>query len=258
MPSIRRWKPLLVVVTIWLLFMLYLYSGDMPAFEPPPPPPTVPLNRPGSGHHDVTGAVDTHANGAAVNGGELDAKRWRKLPALYPVAKPRSLPTLGQKSKVIPRIQAPPPTESAAGKALRLERQAAVKAAFLHSWQGYKTHAWLADEVTPITGRPKNPFGGWAATLVDALDSLWILGLRDEFEEAVRAAETVDFGKTEEDRVNVFETTIRYLGGFLAAYELSGKKYDGLLQKAKEVAEMLLCAFDTENHMPIARWDWKL
>ncbi|PSS02469.1 glycosyl hydrolase family 47-domain-containing protein [Coniella lustricola] len=162
-----------------------------------------------------------------------------------------------QRNGNIPRIQALPAVESQAARELRLRRQAAVRESFLHSWSGYKRYAWMSDEVKPLTGNTNNPFGGWAATLVDALDSLWIMGLTDEFEKAVRAAETIDFTRTTADRINVFETTIRYLGGFLSAYELSGKRYDGLLEKAREVAELLMCAFDTANHMPIARWDWK-
>ncbi|CAN8095793.1 unnamed protein product [Discula destructiva] len=256
MPSLRRWKPLLVIVSIWLICMLYLFRDDVPSAQRQGPP-TIPHSRPGSGHHDISDAEDVYKNGAAINGGEVDAKQWRKLPEHFPVASPRSLPQARVGQGKIPRIQATPPTESATATELRLQRQAAVKESFLHSWRGYKKHAWLADEVAPITGLPKNPFGGWAATLVDALDSLWMLGLRDEFEEAVRAAETIDFSTTSQDRINVFETTIRYLGGFLAAYELSGKTHEGLLRKATEVAGLLMCAFDTESHMPIARWDWK-
>lgn len=247
----------MVIVSIWLLFMFYLFrDGDYTRGTSIPP--TVPHNRPGSGHHEVSDAEDIYKNGAAINGGELGAKHWWKLPKHYPVNNPRPLPSVALRKAQIPKIQVAPPIESPAAKELRLKRQAAVKESFIHSWLGYKKYAWLADEVTPITGRPKNTFGGWAATLVDALDSLWILGFMEEFEEAVRAAETIDFSTTRQDRINTFETTIRYLGGFLGAYELSGKKYGVLLRKATEVAELLMCAFDTQNHMPIARWDWKL
>lgn len=259
MSSLRRWKPLLVLVSIWLLFMFYLFRDDFPSSpQPQGSPPTIPHGRPGSGHHNAQHAENLYSDGPGTNDEEADAPHWHALPPRFPVANPRHLPQLPSTPGKIPRIQASPPPETAATKAVRLERQAAVKASFVHSWRGYKKHAWLADEVTPISGRAKNPFGGWAATLVDALDSLWILGFRDEFEEAARVAEGIDFSTTREDRINVFETTIRYLGGFLAAYELSGKTRDGLLRKATEVAELLLCAFDTENRMPIARWDWKL
>ena len=98
-----------------------------------------------------------------------------------------------------------------------------------------------------MSGRQRNPFGGWAATLVDALDTLWIMGMRDEFYEAVAAAEAIDFSVTAMASVNIFETTIRYLGGFIAAYDLSGDKR--LLVKAVEVGDMVYKAFDTPNRI---------
>lgn len=259
MPSLRRWKPLIVLVSTWLLFMYYLFHDDLSTAQIQAPPPSIPHSLPSSGHHEISDVEDVFKNGAAINGGELGASHWHKLPEHFPITNPRPLPKIPSGKSKIPRIQAAPPAESAAAKTERLRRQAAVKASFQHSWQGYRQHAWLADEVTPLTGKPKDPFGGWAATLVDALDSLWILGLLDEFADAAAAAEGIDFSTTKQsDRVNVFETTIRYLGGFLAAYEMSGRSYEGLLRKAVEVAELLMCAFDTESRMPIARWDWKL
>ena len=33
----------------------------------------------------------------------------------------------------------------------------------------YRKYAWLQDEVRPLSGGVNNPFGGWAATLVDSL-----------------------------------------------------------------------------------------
>jgi len=113
----------------------------------------------------------------------------------------------------------------------------------------------MRDELSPISGRGRNSFGGWAATLVDALDTLWIMGFKDEFYEAVASSTAINFTSSTDDTVNIFETTIRYLGGFLAAYDLSGE--EKLLHKAVEVGEMLLVAFDTPNHMPITRWEWK-
>lgn len=281
MPPLRRWRPLILLVAGWLLFMYWLFDIDD---EPTPftqhtPPNSFPKQQPQTGHHNVAPVGDVFAQGAAENGGELDARSWWKLPDRFPVdGGLRTLPAVkvgggwgkgkgkgngrggGGGGGGIPRIQAadPGPQEAAAARALRLARQDAVRESFLHSWRGYKAHAWMSDEVTPLTAEAKNPFGGWAATLVDALDTLWIMGLEDEFEEAVEAAMTIDFSRTTTDLVNVFETTIRYMGGFLASYELSGKKHAGLLRKAVEVGELLMCAFDTDNRMPIARWDWKL
>lgn len=78
--------------------------------------------------------------------------------------------------------------------------------------------------------------------------------MKPEFEEAVAATSQIDFNTSTDEIVNIFETTIRYLGGFLGAYDLSGNKL--LLQRAQDVGEMLLVAFDTPNHFQITRWNW--
>lgn len=41
----------------------------------------------------------------------------------------------------------------------------------------------------------------------------------------------------------MFETTIRYLASSLSAYELSGKKFPVLIEKAKEVADKMSVAW---------------
>ncbi|KAL2164813.1 hypothetical protein VTH06DRAFT_109 [Thermothelomyces fergusii] len=79
------------------------------------------------------------------------------------------------------------------------------------------------------------------------------MDLRPEFAEAAARAAAVNFTRTGLPELNVFETNIRYLGGFLAAYDLSGDAR--LLRKAVEVGDLLYKAFDTPNRMPVARWD---
>lgn len=127
-------------------------------------------------------------------------------------------------------------------------RAVAVRNAFTRCWESYRQRAWLHDELTPVTGEAKDTFGGWAATLVDSLDTLWIMGLKPEFYEAVEAVAQMDWSNTTESGINVFETTIRHLGGLLGAYDLSGEP--ALLLKAKELGDMLYMAFDTPNRMP--------
>ena len=157
----------------------------------------------------------------------------------------------------LPQVQHDFDGETDEGKAIRLQRLGAVKSSFEHSWAGYKTHAWMKDELSPLTGGSVQAFGGWAATLVDTLDTLWIMGMKEEFEEAVDAAKDIDFNSTSDSMLNIFEITIRYLGGFLGAYDLTGGTYPVLLQKATEVGDLLYCAFDTPNRMPVTRWGWK-
>jgi len=242
----RRWRSLFLVVAVWLVGLWYFFGerSALTANRPKPPPPTQPLT------NDKPEAINSDNPTSTLT------VHWSKRPDRYPVSSLVSLPTNKPKAK-IPSIQSPPPKEDASSRQVREARLAAVKDSFVHSWNGYKKYAWLHDEVKPLTGQSHDPFGGWAATLVDALDSLWIMGLKDEFRKAVAACEQIDFTTTETASVNVFETTIRYLGGFLAAYELSEKQYPTLLKKAVEVGELLMCAFDTPNRMPIARWSWK-
>ena len=181
--------------------------------------------------------------------------RWDKVPRKHPVTSMIPLPS-GKPSN-IPRIQHHFEAEDASSEKGRIRgtRLHAVQKTFEHAWKGYRQHAWLKDEVSPISGGNRNTFGGWAATLVDSLDSLWIMGMRKEFDEAVSAIIEIDFTKSSEEEINVFETTIRYLGGFLSAYDLSG--HSALLHKALELGEMLYVAFDTPNRMPITRWKWE-
>ncbi|KAI9669567.1 MAG: hypothetical protein M1817_004610 [Caeruleum heppii] len=180
---------------------------------------------------------------------------WSKQPEQYPVPSYITLPS-GQPER-IPRIQHAFTSEDREAGIIREERLQAVKESFKHAWKGYKENAWLKDEVGPISGDYHNTFGGWAATLVDTLDTLWIMDLKDDFGEAVEAIAKIDFTTTDEDTINVFETTIRYLGGLLGAYDLSGGDYPILLKKAKEIGEILYCAFDTPNRMPVTRWNWR-
>jgi mannosyl-oligosaccharide alpha-1,2-mannosidase len=160
------------------------------------------------------------------------------------------------KAARIPRIQHKFPTELPIARAERERRASAVKDAFLHAYGGYKKHAWAKDELAPMTGSFKSPFCGWAATLVDSLDTMLIMGLHEEFQEALDEVGKIDFTGTEGCMINLFETTIRHLGGLLSAYDISQAKHDILLKKAVELGEILYTAFDTPNRMPSPHYLW--
>jgi mannosyl-oligosaccharide alpha-1,2-mannosidase len=53
----------------------------------------------------------------------------------------------------------------------------------LHAWRGYKEHAWGQDEVKPVDGGINN-WMGLGLTITDSLDTLWIMDLKDEFQDA--------------------------------------------------------------------------
>jgi mannosyl-oligosaccharide alpha-1,2-mannosidase len=175
-------------------------------------------------------------------------------PERYPPPSIIRLPRRG--AKKIPKIQHEPVLETAWEKTIREGRLQEVKNAFLHSWKGYKDQAWAKDELRPIAGGYKTPFCGWAATMVDSLDTLWIMGLKDEFELSLVELRNVDFTNTKGCQINLFETTIRHLGGLLSAFDLSGGKYVILVEKAVELAEVLYTAFDTPNRMPSPHYLW--
>jgi mannosyl-oligosaccharide alpha-1,2-mannosidase len=181
---------------------------------------------------------------------------WSTRPEKHPVSSLIPLPT-GYPVK-IPSIQHKFAPESAQALLKRNKCREKVEETFTRAWNGYREHAWMKDELAPISGSSRNHFGGWAATLVDSLDTLWIMDMKEEFEQAVESVKNIDFTTTEEEEINTFETTIRYLGGLLAAFDLSDGKYPILLNKAVELGDMLYAAFDTPNRMPITRWHWKM
>ncbi|KAF9653536.1 glycoside hydrolase family 47 protein [Thelephora ganbajun] len=117
----------------------------------------------------------------------------------------------------------------------------------------FLNYAWSHDDVRPISQSSSDDRNGWGASIIDSLSAMasellrlppHIMGLDELFQEGVQFVSTVDFTKSRTgDTISVFETTIRYLGGLLSAYELSDRKYPVLLDKAKEVA-------DTVNAIP--------
>lgn len=175
----------------------------------------------------------------------------------FPVPPESIIPLPTGEPRRIPNVQHTFTDESSNSRIDRERKLATIKDAFTRSWGGYKQHAWFQDELSPVSGKYRNPFCGWAATLVDSLDTLWILGMKDEFEEAANAVKQIDFTTSIRNDIPLFETTIRYLGGLIAAHDLSEGRYNVLLDKSIELAEVLMGAFDTPNRMPITYYQWK-
>ena len=182
---------------------------------------------------------------------------WTSLPEHFPVPTESLIQLPSGTPLPIPKLQFNFPDETTTQKSEREEKLAIIKEAFKHSWKGYKDKAWLQDELSPVSGGHRNPFCGWAATLVDSLDTLWIMGLEEDFTEASLAVGEIDFTTSIRNDIPLFETTIRYLGGLVSAYDISGGKYRVLLDKAVQLADVLMGAFDTPNRMPITYYFWK-
>lgn len=185
---------------------------------------------------------------------------WTKLPEHFPIdeASLISLPT--GKPIPIPTIQHASWTEGTESKEKREGRMLQIKTEMKRAWDAYKTYAFGHDEYAPFNNGFRDPFCGWAATLVDAMDTLWIMGLKKEFDEAYDGLSSIDFTTSTRNEIPVFETTIRYLGGLIAAYDVTGGHqgdYPLLLKKAVELAEVLMGVFDTPNRMPLLYYNWK-
>ncbi|KAF7535513.1 hypothetical protein G7Z17_g13196 [Cylindrodendrum hubeiense] len=183
----------------------------------------------------------------------LSAPRVKFLPSSFDWSTPRPFfppssikPLPAGRTKQFPRVQADASKFKHSQTAET--RRKAVRDEFLRSYHSYQKFAWMRDELEPLAATGKDNFGGWAATLVDSLDTLWIMGLKKEFHEAAQAVASLNWGDVHVGAVNLFETTIRHLGGILAAYDLSGE--EALLQKAVELGNMLYIAFDTPNRLP--------
>jgi mannosyl-oligosaccharide alpha-1,2-mannosidase len=142
--------------------------------------------------------------------------------------------------------------EAAASDAQGRVRALAVKGAMQHVWTHYKARAWGYDELKPVSGRGDNNWAGLGMTLVDSLDTLWLMGMAAEFAEAREwVATSLNFAKGVS--VSVFEITIRVLGGLLAAYDLSKDRL--FLEKATDLGARLLPAFNTGSGIPRASVD---
>ncbi|KAJ8557775.1 hypothetical protein K7X08_004541 [Anisodus acutangulus] len=127
------------------------------------------------------------------------------------------------------------------------QRRAKVKDAMRHAWSSYEKYAWGHDEFQPQTKNGVDSFGGLGATLIDSLDTLYIMGLDEQFQRAREwVANSLDFNKNYD--ASVFETTIRVVGGLLSAYDLSGDKL--FLDKAQDIADRLLPAWNTPTGIP--------
>lgn len=102
------------------------------------------------------------------------------------------------------------------------DRQRAVVAATRHAWSNYKEFAWGHDNLKPISMSSHDWFG-LGLTIVDSLDTLYIMDMQEEFDDARSWIE--QYLRLDVNRdINLFEVSIRVLGGLLATYHLTGDR----------------------------------
>ncbi|ELU14315.1 hypothetical protein CAPTEDRAFT_228579 [Capitella teleta] len=133
------------------------------------------------------------------------------------------------------------------------KRREKVKEMMKFSWDQYATYAWGHNELKPISrkGHSASIFGNSAlgATIVDGLDTLYIMGLMDEFKKGRDWVATALQFQGASD-LSVFEANIRFVGGLLTCYAFTGDQI--FKNKAVEIANKLLPAFNTPTGIPYA------
>lgn len=125
-------------------------------------------------------------------------------------------------------------------------RMEAVRSAALSAWQVYEQQAFSFDHLHPLSQRGQNTFG-LAATLIEALPTLYIMGLTKEYD-AARNWVDRDLTFDNSDFISVHEVTTRILGALISAYQLTGDPL--FLDKAEILAARLGPAFDSLNGVP--------
>jgi mannosidase alpha-like ER degradation enhancer 2 len=130
----------------------------------------------------------------------------------------------------------------------RAELAGRVRAELLYSWHAYAQYAWGHDELKPLTRTTRDWYGeSLEMTPVDSLDTLLLLGLKEEADKA--KALIVDKLSFDKDvSVKNFEVTIRLLGGLLSGYQMTGD--ERLLRLAEDLGKRLLPVFNSPTGMP--------
>jgi len=126
---------------------------------------------------------------------------------------------------------------------------AEVKKEFQHAWAGYRKLAWGHDELKPVSATPHDwyPPSVVYMTPVDSLDTMLMMGLTAEAADAqavILERLTFDLDAS----VQVFEVTIRLLGGLITSYQMT--KEPRYLALAEDLGRRLLPAFQSATGMP--------
>ncbi|KAG8525461.1 uncharacterized protein KY384_009105 [Bacidia gigantensis] len=201
-------------------------------------------------------------------------KRWRTIAGIA-LATVTLLYWLGSSNSTDSKPHAKPNKSGSWGwsnKKLGIDwnsRREEVKETFVYSWNGYEQYAWGFDQYRPLSkdGAQMNEQGkglGWI--IVDALDTMMIMNLTSQLSHA-REWISTSLNYDQDYEVNTFETTIRMMGGLLSAHYLSNSftdlanvkdddkgapGEDLYLEKATDLADRLMGAFDSPSGVPFA------
>ena len=126
------------------------------------------------------------------------------------------------------------------------KRADAVIEMFRFAWNGYYSIAFPNDHLLPVNSTWDNGRNGWGVTAVDGLDTAIIMEQTDIVNQILDFIPTIDFTKVDPVArpgaslsVSLFETTIRYVGGLLSAYDLLKGPFDHLEVEDEKVEALL-------------------
>ena len=128
---------------------------------------------------------------------------------------------------------------------------AEVKAEMRWAWHQYRAVAWGQDEVKPVSGTGQSFLlkgHSVGLSIVEALDTLWLMGLDAELEDGVRWIKqhlTFDL----DGEAQLFEASIRLVGGLLSGHLATGDAR--LLELAHDLATRMMPCFATPTQMPM-------
>ncbi|XP_049734272.1 mannosyl-oligosaccharide 1,2-alpha-mannosidase IC isoform X2 [Elephas maximus indicus] len=233
-------------------------AGYPPVQEQEPPPNPAPA-APAAGEDDPS----NRANQLRRNGWprrtrptrpreEATAARGNSIAALRP--RERSVPFSFDFNAFQSRLHHPVlgtrPDESKEHQSRVHAQKEKIKEMMQFAWQSYKHYAMGKNELRPLTkdGYEGNMFGGLSGvTIIDSLDTLYLMELKEEFQEAKAWVEE-SFHLNVSGEASLFEVNIRYIGGLLSAFYLTGEEVFRI--KAIKLGQKLLPAFNTPTGIP--------
>ncbi|KAJ3328836.1 Endoplasmic reticulum mannosyl-oligosaccharide 1,2-alpha-mannosidase, partial [Gonapodya sp. JEL0774] len=243
---------------IFFFVGIFLYTNVGRPAPTPTIPVTIPTDPPNitenfdkeidSGHVPAKALSNARGKAQGVGTAAKVSKATKNATVLDTAAPSESI--LSSDVSLGPTPEGTPSSTSLASGDIWWDRREQVSKAFLHAWDGYRKYAWGYDELEPLSQRGRDWFG-MGLTIIDAMDTSLIMGFNDDYQ--VARDWVVKSMKLEKDvNANVFEVTIRVLGGILSAYHLSGANDTALLNRAVEVGNLLILAFDTASKIPLA------
>ena len=163
---------------------------------------------------------------------------------------------------------------------VQIQKNLQVKKMFYYGYHSYLNYAFPLDELNPHKCCGRGPdynniqninindvLGNYSLGLIDSLDTIAIMGDKEEFIKAVKLViSSVSFNQI--TTVQVFETTIRLLGSLISShliltewvdvFKIEILTYDNeLLDLARDLGTRLLPAFDNSLNLPYPRVNLK-